>query len=95
MKYGILAVGVCLILGLFSRLASFAGALFVGSIVLSQPLTSIFGLSGPASTYPQLLEMLALLTLATVPVGRWCGLDFFLHYLFGRARRKAIDEPHS
>ena len=37
MKYGIMAVGVCLILGLFARLASLAGALFLGSIVLSQP----------------------------------------------------------
>ena len=47
-------------------------------------------------TYPQLLEMLALFTLATVPVGRWCGLDFFLHYLVRPLRRrKASDEPHS
>jgi uncharacterized membrane protein YphA (DoxX/SURF4 family) len=91
MKYGIVAVGGCLILGLFARLASLLGAVFLASIVLSQPPW----LRDAAPTYPQLLEMLALLTLATVPVGRWCGLDFFLHYLFGRSRRKAIDEPHS
>ncbi len=91
MKYGILAVGACLILGLFARLASLLGALFLASVVLAQPAW----LAGTVPTYPQALEMVALLTLATVPVGRWCGLDFFLHHLFGRARRKAIDEPHS
>ncbi|HWC90098.1 MAG TPA: hypothetical protein VG433_10595, partial [Pirellulales bacterium] len=84
-------VGVCLILGLFARLASLVGALFLASIVLSQPPW----LPSSAPTYPQLLEMLALFTLATVPVGRWCGLDFFLHHLFGRRRPKASDEPHT
>ena len=29
----------------------------------------------------QLVEMLALLTLATTAVGRWGGLDFFVHFL--------------
>ena len=91
MKYGILGVGVCLILGLFARLAALLGAVFLASIVLSQPAW----LAGTAPTYPQTLEMLTLLILSTVPVGRWCGLDFFLHHLFGRSRRKVSDEPHS
>ncbi len=84
MKYGIVAVGALLIVGLFARLASLAGALFLASVVLSQPPW----LMGMTATYPQLLEMLALLTLVTVPVGRWCGLDFFLHFLFGRSPAK-------
>jgi uncharacterized membrane protein YphA (DoxX/SURF4 family) len=89
MKYGILAIGGCLILGLFARLAALLGAAFLASVVLSQPPW----LPDANPTYPQLLEMLALLTLVTVPVGRWCGLDFFLHCLFGR--RKACDESQS
>ncbi len=91
MKYGIVGVGACLILGLFTRLAAFLGGAFLASVVLSQPAW----LPGAAPTYPQTLEMLVLFTLSTLPVGRWCGLDFFLHHLFGRSRRKASDEPHS
>ena len=80
MAAGITIVGGCLLVGLFARLAALAGAAFLLSVVLSQPPW----LSDTITTYPQLLEMLALLALATVPVGRWAGLDFFLQFLFRR-----------
>ncbi len=77
MAWGITAVGACLILGLFTRLASVAGAAFLLSVVLSQP----FWIADAQPTYNQSVEMFALLALATTPVGRWGGLDFFIHSL--------------
>lgn len=77
MTYVILGVGLLLLLGLFTRLACVIGAIFLLSVVMMQP----FWLPDAVPTYNQYLEMLALLTLATVPVGRWCGLDFFVQSL--------------
>ncbi len=74
MTYGILAIGLLLLLGLFTRTACVAGAAFLLSVVMMQP----FWVSEALPTFNQYVEMLALLTLATTPVGRWAGLDFFL-----------------
>jgi uncharacterized membrane protein YphA (DoxX/SURF4 family) len=84
MAYGITGIGVCLVLGLFTRLASLAGALFLLSVVLSQP----FWLPDTQPTFNQAVEMFALLALATTPVGRWGGLDFFIHHLLRRERHQ-------
>ncbi len=92
MKYLILGVGVCLILGLFTRLASVVGAGFLLSVVLSQPLLDLVTQTeGPGPYVP--VEMFALLMLATTAVGRWGGLDFFIHYLIVRpivARKETL-----
>ena len=71
--------GVCLMFGLFTRLAALTCAAFLISVVLTQP----FWLD-PKPTFNQFVEMFALLTLATTHVGRWGGLDFFIHYLVAR-----------
>ncbi len=90
MTYAILAIGLMLILGLFTRTACVAGAMFLLSIVSMQP----FWVSETIPTYNQFVEMFALLMLATTHVGRWGGLDFFIHNLvLGRARaRKGNDD---
>ncbi|MEX2112764.1 MAG: hypothetical protein WD845_06230 [Pirellulales bacterium] len=75
MTWFILAVGALLLLGLFTRAACAAGALFLLSVVMMQP----FWVSDALPTYNQYVEMVALLALATTPVGRWAGLDYFLH----------------
>jgi uncharacterized membrane protein YphA (DoxX/SURF4 family) len=75
MTYGILAIGVCLMVGLFTRLAAVLGAGFLVSVVLTQP----FWITDAQPTFNQWGEMIALLVLATTHVGRWCGLDFFVH----------------
>lgn len=80
MAYGILAIGACLILGLFTRVAALLGALFLVSVVLTQP----FWVSTAQPTFNQWVEMFALLMLATTNVGKWGGLDFFLSCMFGR-----------
>ena len=77
MKYAITVIGLLLMLGLFTRSAALAGALFLLSVVLTQP----FWVSESAPTFNQNVEMFALLMLATTAVGRWAGLDYFVHNL--------------
>jgi uncharacterized membrane protein YphA (DoxX/SURF4 family) len=79
-----LGVGGCLLLGLFTRLASVVGALFLLSIMATQPPW----VPGSVTTYfhYQLVELAALVLLAAAAAGRVAGLDFFLHRLFSRGR---------
>ena len=92
---GIAAIGACLMVGLFTRLASFAGAAFLISVVLAHPYyPGVFPAPHPSGGHPlfvskEVIEMLALVALGLSPVGRWGGLDFFIHHgitrpLFGR-----------
>ncbi len=72
-----LAIGLCLLLGLFTPLAALAAAGFLGSVFLSQyPPTT-----GPSSSMYQLIEGMACLVLASTGAGRFAGLDFFLHLI--------------
>jgi uncharacterized membrane protein YphA (DoxX/SURF4 family) len=87
--YGLTAIGICLMLGFCTRLAALGGGIFMAFVVMSQP--SFPGVIPPDP--PQLghallvnkdfVEMVALFFLATVAAGRWGGLDYFLHRLFG------------
>ena len=65
------AVGVCLLVGIFTPLAAWAGAAFLALIVISQ----FPGTPGAVPTYYQVVECLALVVLATVRAGRFAGLD--------------------
>jgi uncharacterized membrane protein YphA (DoxX/SURF4 family) len=82
--YGLTAIGVCLLLGLFTRPAALAGACFMLSIVLSQPAwPTIYPPDLPIVGHALLInkdfvEMVALAALAMTAVGRWGGLDFFV-----------------
>jgi uncharacterized membrane protein YphA (DoxX/SURF4 family) len=76
--YWVFGVGICLILGLFTRLAALAGAAFLVMVVATQPPW----VEGAEPVYYQVVEMTALLALATTAVGRWGGLDYYLHALF-------------
>lgn len=67
------AVGACLILGLFTRVAAIAGAAFLASVCAAQWPTA----PGAAPIYNQAVEMLAMLTLAAIGAGRFLGLDYF------------------
>ncbi len=88
--YSNLAIGVCLIVGLFTRFASFSGALFLLSLVLAQPpLANLFPPPHPSAgaqwiVNKEVVEMMAMFALAFLPVGRWGGLDFFVHNMITR-----------
>lgn len=72
-----LAIGICLLFGLFTPVAALAAAGFLGSVFLSQyPPTT-----GPNSSNYQLIECMACLVLAGTGAGRFAGLDFFLHLI--------------
>jgi uncharacterized membrane protein YphA (DoxX/SURF4 family) len=77
--------GACLVIGLFTRLSAVVLALFLLSVMATQPpwiadsVTMLFNY--------QLVEFLALILLATSHVGRWAGLDFFVHHLLLRPFR--------
>ena len=83
-----IGVGVCLLFGLFTRLASIVGALFLFGVIASQP----FWISATAPTINQCVEFTALLVLAGTGAGRWAGIDGCLAALFRRRRALVVEE---
>jgi len=87
-----IVIGGCLMLGLFTRLAAAGGAIFLLSIVMAQPeLPWIYPPAPPSAgrallVNKEFVEMIALVTLAAVPAGRWGGLDFFIYHFLHRFR---------
>jgi uncharacterized membrane protein YphA (DoxX/SURF4 family) len=81
-----ITVGACLLVGLFTRLASLAGAFFLLAVIATQPPW----IADAVPTYNQIVEFAALLVLAGTGAGRWLGLDFITYALFHR-RRDADD----
>ncbi len=73
-----LGVGICLLLGLFTRLASVTAAIFLLSIIASQPPW----LGTYELTIFPIVELAGLLVLAGTGAGRWLGLDYFSWALF-------------
>lgn len=88
--YSNVAIGACLIVGLFTRFASLAGALFLLQIVLAQPdWPGLYPPPPPSAgrtliVGKEFIEMMAMFALAATPVGRWGGLDFLVHNLLIR-----------
>jgi len=85
-SWGLLIVGGCLLLGLCTRFACVAGALFLLSFYLAQPaLLGVPDIPRAEGFYfiinKNVIEMLALLALAATPSGRWLGLDALLYYM--------------
>lgn len=96
-----IAIGLCLIAGLCTRLAALGGGLFLGSIVAAQPdWPGLYPPPHPSAGHSfivnkEFVEMIALFALAALPVGRWGGLDFFLYHgifkpLFGRKQKGKV-----
>jgi uncharacterized membrane protein YphA (DoxX/SURF4 family) len=77
-----LGVGICLLLGLFTRIASVVGALFLSWVIVSQPPW----IPEAVPTMFQIIEFAALLVLAGTGAGRWAGLDYFTYAFFHRNR---------
>lgn len=69
-----LTVGTLLLLGLFTRLAAFAGGTFLASVIATQPPW----VSGSKPVFYESIEMFALFLLVAVAAGRFGGLDYFL-----------------
>jgi thiosulfate dehydrogenase [quinone] large subunit len=90
--WGLTAVGVLLILGLFTRLASLGG---IGFIVLfylcNPPFVGYFYSIPTEGSYlivnKNLVELSALVVILVTGSGRFAGLDVFVNRLFGRRSR--------
>ena len=94
LTYSLTAIGLCLLLGLFTRPAAFGGGCFMLFVVLAQPAwPTIYPHAPPVVGHALLInrdfvEMLALFTVATTAAGRWCGLDYFVeNYIVNLFRR--------
>jgi uncharacterized membrane protein YphA (DoxX/SURF4 family) len=85
-RYGLTLVGACLLLGLFTRTACLGGAAFLLLFYLAMPALPWLP-DNPRSEghylyiNKNIIEMLALLTLASTRSGRWVGLDGLLYCL--------------
>ncbi len=84
---GLTALGILLIVGLFSRFAAFSAALMVfGFYMAMPPLPGVPDAPGPEHSFivnKNLVEVFALMALAAVPSGYWFGLDKIVAGLFG------------
>ena len=88
--YGLTAIGLCLVLGFFTRLAALGGGVFMLFVVMTQPAWP--GLYPPDPNVvghallvnKDFVEMVALFLLATTAAGRWGGLDWFGYHLLVR-----------
>lgn len=92
--WGLTIVGVLLILGLFTRLASLAGVAFILMFYLSTPPFVGYFYSVPTEgsyliVNKNLVELCALIVIFTTGSGRFAGLDRILHGLFARRPRLA------
>jgi uncharacterized membrane protein YphA (DoxX/SURF4 family) len=94
-RWGLVIAGTCLIVGFFTRLNCLGGALLLLSFYLAVPplpgLPELFRAEGYPYINKNVVEMLALLTLATTRSGRWAGLDGFLYFL--NPFRKKTPQP--
>ncbi|MCI0461845.1 MAG: hypothetical protein L0Z62_33255 [Gemmataceae bacterium] len=91
--WGLTVVGACLLLGLFSRTACVGGALLLLMFYAAMPALPWLPISPRAEGHyffvnKNLIEMLALLTLATTHSGRWVGLDGLIHALIPQSLRE-------
>jgi uncharacterized membrane protein YphA (DoxX/SURF4 family)/predicted nucleic acid-binding protein len=92
--YGLTILGACLILGLFTRLSCLLAAGFLLMTYLCMPPFPWLPSAPNNEGYylfinKNVIEMLALLALATTASGRWLGLDALIHWMFFGSRRPA------
>jgi uncharacterized membrane protein YphA (DoxX/SURF4 family) len=96
--YGLTVLGACLLVGLFARTACLLSAGFLLATYLCNPPFPWLPLPPNNEGYylfvnKNVIEMLALLALATTSSGRWFGLDALIHAVFFRPRPPAPPQP--
>jgi uncharacterized membrane protein YphA (DoxX/SURF4 family) len=90
--FGLVAIGFCLMAGLFTPVAACSAAAFLAMIYLAMPpLPGLPPNPKAEGNYlivsKNLVEMLACLVIATTPSGHWVGFDSIL---FGARRRRRL-----
>ena len=97
-KWGLTVVGLCLVLGLFTRLASVGGAILILLFYFAAPpfIGYFYSLPSEGSylvVNKNLVELAALAVIFTTRTGHFAGLDRILHGVFPRQRRPAVAGP--
>ena len=90
--FGLVAIGLCLMAGLFTRFSALCAAAFLAMIYLAMPPFPGLPPNPKAEgnyliVSKNLVEMLACLVIATTPNGHWVGFDALL---FGARRRRRL-----
>jgi uncharacterized membrane protein YphA (DoxX/SURF4 family) len=95
--WGLLVLGVLLLLGLATRVAALGGAVMLLMFYLvAPPWPGVPEIPGPEHSYivnKNLIEIIALLAIAALPTGSWFGLDGVLRWLFGGRRERHPAPP--
>jgi uncharacterized membrane protein YphA (DoxX/SURF4 family) len=95
--WALIGLGCLLLAGLFSRGAALAGAALLLSFYLAvPPWPGVEDLesAGPEHSFlinKNLIEVIALLAIASMPTGRWLGLDQLFSLAF--RRRRSLPQP--
>lgn len=96
LPYVLTGFGIALFMGIFTRLAAFLAAGFLLTIYVTIPAFPWIDVPRQESEYlfinKNIIELLALMVLTTVPTGRWFGLDAILQHLNPFGRKKKDDE---
>ena len=88
--FGLSAIGLCMILGFCNRLACLGGAVFLANVVLTTcPIPGVYPaiptmVGNFMFVSKDVVELIAMLFLASIPAGRWAGLDYFLWHCGGK-----------
>ena len=88
------AIGFCIMVGLCNRLACLGGAVFLLNVILTT--WPVPGVHPPLPTAvgnfmfvsKDAVELIAMVMLASIPAGRWAGLDYFLWHFGGKSIAK-------
>jgi uncharacterized membrane protein YphA (DoxX/SURF4 family) len=90
--WALMAIGGCLMLGLFTRVAAGAGMALLALYYLAHPALAGLGMTPPAEGHylivnKNIVELAALAAVLVFPTGRFAGLDRWAHLLWRRARK--------
>jgi uncharacterized membrane protein YphA (DoxX/SURF4 family) len=92
--YGLSAIGLCMMLGFCNRLACLGGVAFLVNVILTTwPVPGVYpplptAVGNFMFVSKDGVELLAMLLLASLPAGRWAGLDYFLWHYGGKQLAK-------
>ena len=85
-RWSLTIIGACLVAGLFTRLAALGGAVWFAMFYLCMPpWPGVPQPPGPDHSFivnKMLIECIAVLAIASLPSGRWFGVDALIHQLF-------------
>jgi len=89
--WGLVLIGACLMLGLFTRLAAAGGVALLALYYVAHPALAGLGLTPPAEgqyliVNKNIVELVALAAVLAFPTGRFAGLDRLVGFLRRRRR---------